>query len=95
MTVDQASETFSDYDLILVLYEEDKGKSLKMLLREQRELPSKIALWIGPEGGFDPTEIQKLKRAGAITAGLGPRILRTETAGMIAAALVLYEYDQM
>lgn len=95
MTVDQAIETFSDYDLILVLYEEDKGKSLKMLLREQRELPSKIALWIGPEGGFDPTEIQKLKRTGAITAGLGPRILRTETAGMIAAALVLYEYDQM
>ena len=31
----------------------------------------------------------------AITAGLGPRILRTETAGTIAAALVLYEYDQM
>ena len=40
-------------------------------------------------------EIDKLKQAGAITAGLGPRILRTETAGMIAAALVLYEYDQM
>lgn len=95
MTVDQAIGTFSNYDLVLVLYEEDKGKSLKMLLRDQHELPKRIALWIGPEGGFDIEEIQKLKQAGAITAGLGPRILRTETAGMIAAALVLYEYDQM
>ena len=58
-------------------------------------MPAKIALWIGPEGGFDPSEILKLKQAGAITAGLGPRILRTETAGMIAAAVILYEYDQM
>lgn len=95
MTVAQAIETFSSYDLVLVLYEEDKGKSLKMFLREQKQLPNKVALWIGPEGGFDPGEIQKLKQAGAITAGLGPRILRTETAGMIAAAVVLYEYDQM
>ncbi len=95
MTVDQAIQSFSSYDLVLVLYEEDRGRSLKSLLREQKVLPKKIALWIGPEGGFDPAEIDKLKQAGAITAGLGPRILRTETAGMIAAALVLYEYDQM
>ncbi len=95
MTVAQAIKIFDKYDMILVLYEEDRGRSLKVILREQKAVPEKIALWIGPEGGFDPSEVEQLVRAGAVTAGLGPRILRTETAGMTAAALILYEYDQM
>ena len=95
VSVEQAIKTFDKYDLILVLYEEDRGRSLKEILRTQKTMPRKIALWIGPEGGFDPAEITLLTNAGAVTAGLGPRILRTETAGMTAATIVLYEYDQM
>lgn len=93
-TLDQAIKTFDKYDLILVLYESDRNLSLKQILRRQ-ERPKHAALWIGPEGGFAPEEVKRLKEAGAVTAGLGPRILRTETAGMTAAALMLYEYDQM
>ncbi len=95
VSVTQAIKTFDKYDLILVLYEEDRGQSLKAILREQTHIPKKVAIWIGPEGGLDPMEVEQLVKAGATTAGLGPRILRTETAGMTAAALVLYEYDQM
>ena len=95
LNVEQAIKTFDRYDLILVLYEEDRGRSLKAILRDQNSMPEKVALWIGPEGGFDPSEVDQLVKAGAVTAGLGPRILRTETAGMTAAALVLYEFDQM
>ena len=95
MSVQEAIKTFDKYDLILVLYEEDRGRSLKMILREQHPRPEKVAIWIGPEGGLELSEVDKLVAAGAVTAGLGPRILRTETAGMTAAALVLYEYDQM
>lgn len=94
-SVKECIKTFDKYDLILVLYEEDRMRSLKEILRGQSTQPRRVGLWIGPEGGWAPEEIAELKAAGAVTAGLGPRILRTETAGMTAAALVLYEYDQM
>ena len=54
-----------------------------------------MALLVGPEGGWDPQEIEQLKAAGAVTAGLGSRILRTETAGPAATAVTLYHYDEM
>ena len=95
LSVPQAIRTFDQFDLILVLYEEDRGRSLKAILRDQNDIPKRVALWIGPEGGFEPSEVDQLVKAGAVTAGLGPRILRTETAGMTTAALILYEYDQM
>ena len=50
---------------------------------------------IGPEGGIDPGEVEALTGAGAKIVGLGPRILRTETAGMAAATMLLYHFDQM
>lgn len=81
--------------LILVAYEAEHQNGLKQLLRKMDPVPEKIALFIGPEGGFSPGEIEIIKNAGGYAVTLGPRILRTETAGMIGAALILYEYDQM
>lgn len=46
---------------------------------------------IGPEGGFAQKEIETLRGIGANTVTLGPRILRTETAGIVAASILLYE----
>jgi 16S rRNA (uracil1498-N3)-methyltransferase len=46
---------------------------------------------IGPEGGFDPDEVSLAQRHGARIVSLGKRILRTETASIVAVALVLYE----
>jgi 16S rRNA (uracil1498-N3)-methyltransferase len=51
----------------------------------------KIAIMIGPEGGFDPDEVSLAQRHGAHIVSLGKRILRTETASIVAVALVLYE----
>ena len=51
-----------------------------------------INLFIGPEGGWDPTEIQLALRARVIPVKLGPTLLRTETAGLVASALVLREF---
>jgi 16S rRNA (uracil1498-N3)-methyltransferase len=50
-----------------------------------------LAIFIGPEGGFSPAEVTLAREFGALTVSLGPRILRTETAGPILAALALYE----
>jgi len=44
---------------------------------------------IGPEGGFSPAEVEAARRAGARIAGLGPRILRSESVAIAAAAVVL------
>ena len=54
-----------------------------------------LALFVGPEGGFSPTEVEAARAAGVHTVSLGPRILRTETAGPVLAALALYEAGDM
>jgi 16S rRNA (uracil1498-N3)-methyltransferase len=46
----------------------------------------RASLAVGPEGGFDPGELQLAAQAGYASISLGPRVLRTETAGLVAAA---------
>ena len=72
---------------LLVPYEnaEDIAATRKILAGVPKG--SDCALFIGPEGGFDPEEIRMLEEAGAKLITLGPRILRTETAGMAALAM--------
>ena len=55
----------------------------------------KILLMIGPEGGFKRHEIQLAENSGFIVAGLGPRILRAETATLAAVTLVQYLFGDM
>jgi 16S rRNA (uracil1498-N3)-methyltransferase len=47
-------------------------------------------VFVGPEGGFTEQEIALAQTFGAPSVGLGPRILRTETAGMVAISAILY-----
>lgn len=54
-----------------------------------------VRLVVGPEGGFSETESRLLIDAGAATATLGPNILRTETAAVVAAALALARYGRL
>ena len=52
-----------------------------------------IAVLIGPEGGIDIKEIEKLKERGAIVVTLGSRILRTETAPIVISSNIIYELE--
>lgn len=54
---------------------------------------ARLAIFIGPEGGFADSEIEKAKEAGAKLVTLGKRILRTETAGMATLAILMYEFE--
>ena len=54
-----------------------------------------VWLAVGPEGGFSESELDVLIRAGWRCASLGPRVLRTETAGVVAAALVLHAWGDL
>jgi len=57
--------------------------------------PQSVAIVIGPEGGFSPDEIERFAAARARIVSLGPRVLRSETAGLVAAAIVLYHFGEM
>jgi len=95
--------------LSLILWERERASNLQSLLRrasagsgeassEAKEMgrtPFAINLFIGPEGGFTEDEIAVAKRYGLLPITLGPRILRAETAGIVAAAAVLYELGDL
>lgn len=83
------------FDAVLICYEEDRHVSLKKTLRALGRQPTKMAILIGPEGGFEKEEVDAAVQEGAQIVGLGPRIFRTETAGAACAAMVLYEFGQM
>lgn len=59
------------------------------LARRLNEIEPPTVVIIGPEGGFSPTEIEAAIAAGAELAGLGPRILRSETVAVAVAAVIL------
>lgn len=79
---------FSDYDLVIMLYEGESQNYLNHVLVEMTY--KNIAVIIGPEGGFDQAEVQLLLDGGAKIVTLGKRILRTETAGMACVACLQY-----
>ena len=89
------------FDLIIVLFELEEECTLKRALRECRDrlagpdgnAAPNVAVFIGPEGGFESKEIERLIGEGAESVTIGETILRTETAGPAAVAIILYEYE--
>lgn len=77
----------------VVAYEEERTMGLKGLpfLVEKTRPLSSIGLWIGPEGGLTKEEIDELREQGVYSVSIGPRILRTETAGLTLITMVQYE----
>lgn len=82
-------EILKDKSNIIVPYEDEKVITIREGLSNLSNEP--IYIVIGPEGGFEKEEIEKLKEIGAKIVTLGPRILRTETAGIVTATIILYE----
>jgi 16S rRNA (uracil1498-N3)-methyltransferase len=81
----------NEFDLIVVPYENEEGYGIKKLMQDISSPINNVAIVIGPEGGFEEIEINALSDKGAKIVTLGPRILRTETAGFVCAALLQYE----
>ncbi len=79
-------------DLKLVAWEQ-AATPLNQALAGRR--PQAVVLLVGPEGGFDPDEVTRAQRHGYIPVSLGPRILRTETAGFVLAGLLQYVYGDL
>lgn len=82
----------SDFDLVVFPYEEETETTLKSVIKGFEG--EKIAVIIGPEGGFAPKEAEEIKSLGVSPVTLGKRILRTETAGIATVFNILYELEQ-
>ena len=83
----------SALEMRLLPYENSRGMDrTRELIRRCRDLGS-VGLFIGPEGGYTPEEVDLAKQAGWEPVSLGRRILRTETAGLAALAMLVYELD--
>lgn len=85
LTFDQCAARLRDYDLALFFWELG-GQPLTALPIARAQ---SVAVLTGPEGGFGADEAQQMQQAGAVTATLGPRILRAETAPIAALTAVL------
>ena len=75
-------------EMRLMLYEGEGTWGLDEAIGRQR--PARVSLLVGPEGGFTPEEVEEARQLGFLPVSLGPRILRTETAAIAAAAVLQY-----
>lgn len=78
-------------DGAIIPYEKEKENSLKTFAKAFKG--KSIGIFIGPEGGFSEDEINFAIEKGVKSVTLGKRILRTETAGLVASVILLYELE--
>lgn len=86
-----------NFAAVFVAWEEEKSLSLSEAVRRAQGMGKleRIAVLIGPEGGISVDEWKKLEALGAVSVTLGKRILRTETAGFCALAVIMAALGEM
>jgi len=86
-----------EQDICLAAWEGEQTTSLQKALQtlQDKKPIRSAAVFIGPEGGFAQQEVELFEKAGVISVSLGKRVLRMETAAIVAPALILYELGQM
>ena len=94
MTYKDAVKLASSMDACLVPYENAEGIEGARKLVNSMKGKKSIGIFIGPEGGFDDSEITLALEAGAQTLTLGRRILRTETAGMTMLSILMFTLEE-
>jgi 16S rRNA (uracil1498-N3)-methyltransferase len=90
----QAVAEAGRYTRAVIAYEKEEGANLHEVLSVLSPGDSLLVL-IGPEGGFSTEEIAMAEAAGIASVGLGPRILRTETASQYVLAAISYHFEQI
>lgn len=81
------------YDLLLLPYESAEGMEAARAVLAEAAPGMRIGILIGPEGGFEPDEVEAARAAGFQVLSLGRRILRTETAGMAVMAYLMLSLE--
>ena len=90
----QFCDKYKNTDLKIVFYEEEEKRGLRNLLSGKGEVKS-ISVIVGPEGGLSSEEIEIANSYGFISAGLGQRILRTDTVALTAISILQFSYGDI
>lgn len=93
MTMKQAVNFTSNFDLVIIPYELAEGMDKTRKVIESVRPGQKIGIFIGPEGGFEEEEINLAVENDIIPITLGKRILRTETAGLTVLSWIMYQLE--
>lgn len=88
LSFEEALKDMSNKQLKLIPYENENKNTLRSIFNDN--YIENAAFIIGPEGGFSENEIKKAERYGITPITLGPRILRTETAGIALLSILMY-----
>lgn len=94
LSMKEAIAYAQNMDVKLIPYELAEGMQHTKQMIEAVKPEQSIAVFIGPEGGFEESEIQMAKEAGIEPVTLGRRILRTETAGFTVISWLMYQLEQ-
>lgn len=93
MTIQEAIKAASEMEHRIIPYELAEGMSKTKEVFESFTPGNSVAVFIGPEGGFEEKEVEAATEAGIQPVSLGKRILRTETAGFTVLAWIMYELE--
>ena len=94
MSVKEVLAYAADFDLKLLPYENARGMAATKEQVEAVRPGMDIAVFIGPEGGFEEKEVETAISEGAKPITLGKRILRTETAGLAILSVLMFQLEQ-
>jgi len=102
INIENVCDLIQKYDIVLVAYENEKENTLKEqiknikenIIKNKNNIKTKIGVLIGPEGGIDIKEIEKMKENDAKIITLGKRILRTETVALNILSIIMYELEK-
>lgn len=94
MSFKEALNFVKDFEVKLIPYElaEDMSKTKEII--DALQPGQKVAIFIGPEGGFEENEVEAAMHAGVQPITLGKRILRTETAGFTVLSWIMYKLEE-
>lgn len=90
MTIGQAIDYAKSLECVIIPYECAEGMEYSRNILKEAADKGSVGIFIGPEGGFETSEIEKLKGLGGNIISLGHRILRTETAGMTVLSILMW-----
>ena len=83
----------AETDLRVLPYELQEGSEGTKELFSSLERGQSVSVFIGPEGGFEPSEVEEAVSSGIRPISLGRRILRTETAAMVVLSWLIYRFE--
>jgi len=91
---EEAIKIYAKSELPIILHV-DYEVSAKSYIKNSLQAPQNIVLFVGPEGGFTDNEVLLGNKMGFISLGLGPRVLRTETASVAVLSVLQFHYGDL